>query len=329
MTQIYRYAGFAEETTYNEDPTPAPDFYADIASASLDTPSDTELVYAGGISRGPRLHRPGYYSPAGNVVYADSVNTIARALRWALGGYVFTGDSPLNTHEMYATEDTLLPSFAIRIGKDNFEHRFRGCAINTLQLSVSDGFAQMTLDVGSAQDEKAALTPDVIDLLEDVAPFVFHEVTISLDGNDDSALVSSLNLNIGNSLDMPAGRGLGSRHPVRAPVSTRSVAFDMSMWYPDTAQLERVWGGATAPVDGGSVELPVIITLDAGADGSVVLSLPRVVWTAVSTQPSGQARIDQTVNAMAYLEPVLLADALTTVQTEILATVSNDQATLV
>lgn len=328
MVQILRYAAFAEESVYNETPTPAPAFYADIASASLDIPADTELTYEGGLSRGVRLHRPGFYAPSGNVVYADSVNSMARAFRWALGGYVFTGDSPLNTHECFATEvidqEQGFPSFATRIGKDIFEHRFRGCVVNSLQLSIEDSFAEMTLDIVSAQDEKGDLDPDVIDKLESTPPFVFHEATTTLAGSDDSALIQALTVTIENGADIEAGRSLGSRHPRRAPVGSRRVNLEMSMWYEDTDQIERVWGGASAPVAGGSTEQAVVVTLDAGGDGSVELRMPRVLWTGVSTQPSGQARIEQTVNAMAYLDDLLLADSLTTVRTELLATIMND-----
>lgn len=330
MTKILRYAGFANEATYNEDPTPAPVFHADIASASLDTPSDTELEYEGGLSRGLRLHRPGFYSPSGNVVYADSVDSIMRALRWSLGGYVFTADGGgvgVNIHESYAIEaidqEQGFPSFATRIGKDVFEHRFRGCVANSFELSVEGEFAQTTLDIVAAQDEKGALDENVIDSLEATPPFVFHEVTASLEGVDKSAIISSLTLSIENNLDGEGGRSLGSRHPRRVPVGNRRVSLEMTVWYQDTAQIERVWGDPNGPVAGGSAELPVVVTLDAGADGSTVLSLPRVLWTGVSTQPSGQGRIDQTVNAMAYLDEVTLDDGVTSVQTEVLATTQN------
>jgi hypothetical protein len=330
MVQVLRYAAFAEESEYNEDPTPEPVMWADIASATLDTPSDTELTYEGGLSRGVRLHRPGFYAPSGNVVYADSVDTIHRAFRWALGGYAFTGDSPLNLHESYATEfidqEQGVPSFATRIGKDIFEHRFRGCVVNSLELAVEDSFAQVTLDIASAQDEKGALDDTVIDKLAATPPFVFHEVFTSLSGVDASAYVRAFTLNIQNNADSDAGRSLGSRHPRRMPWGNRRINVTMNVWYEDTSHIERVWGGATGPVPGGSTELPVVATMDAGVDGLVVMTMPRVLWTGVSTTPSGQGRIEQTINAMAYLEPVTLDDGVTEVQTELLAATYNDQA---
>ncbi len=93
MAEILRYAGFAQETEYN--PTgiaPEADYYVDIASATLDTPSDTQIVYGGGLGRTPFLHRPGFYAPAGNIVYAFDIRTIGFLLKWALGGYAFTGE---------------------------------------------------------------------------------------------------------------------------------------------------------------------------------------------------------------------------------------------
>ena len=88
MLPIARYAGFGEETLYG---TAVPAVvHVDIASATLDSPSDTESYYAGGLGRGTRTRRPGYYAPSGNLVYGWDIRTIARLLRWTLGGYRFT-----------------------------------------------------------------------------------------------------------------------------------------------------------------------------------------------------------------------------------------------
>lgn len=326
--QVLRYAGFAEESEYAEDPSPTPDVYADIASSSLDVPSDTEIEYEGGLTRGSRLHRPGFYVPSGNVVYAETIDTLMRPLRWTLGGYTFTADGGQgenhNLHEMYAEESAFtVPTFATRIGKDVFEHLFRGCAVNSFQLDVEDGFVQTTLDLVTSRDEKGSLNPDAIDGLASAPPFVFHEVTASLDGVDESAKIRSLTLSIENSADPDAGRSLGSRWTRRVAVGQRTVTLEMSVWYDSTEHIERVWGGQDGPSTEGSSELPVVVTLDAGEDGIATLTFPRVVWTAVSTQPSGQSRIEQTINAKAYLETQTLNDGVTEVYSEILAAVEN------
>lgn len=100
MTERLRYLGFAEEVTYNPDTPPAVVQHVDIASATLDTPPDTELVYAGGLGRAPRTRRPGYYAPGGNIVYAFDIKTIGWLLKWALGNYVYTGGTTPATAEI-------------------------------------------------------------------------------------------------------------------------------------------------------------------------------------------------------------------------------------
>ena len=62
---------------------------------------------------------------SGNIVYAFDIKTIRWLLKWTLGGYVFTDLD--NLHEIYASDDTDLPSFTARLGKDLFEHVFAGC----------------------------------------------------------------------------------------------------------------------------------------------------------------------------------------------------------
>ncbi|HSW42697.1 MAG TPA: phage tail tube protein [Patescibacteria group bacterium] len=105
MLPIARYAGFGEETVYG---TAVPAVvHVDIASATLDAPSDTESYYTGGLGRGTRTRRPGYYAPAGNLVYGWDIRTIARLLRWTLGGYRFTTAPVITLTTSTATTDII------------------------------------------------------------------------------------------------------------------------------------------------------------------------------------------------------------------------------
>ncbi len=97
---VLRYLGLAEEASYNVSPAPVAGFHVDIASASLDTPPDTQMIYGGGLRRGAVTHRPGYYHPEGNIVYAFDIRTIAFLLKWALGGYEYTAPVPVAVAEV-------------------------------------------------------------------------------------------------------------------------------------------------------------------------------------------------------------------------------------
>lgn len=328
MVGVYRYAGFGEEPTFGQGAAEIA-YYADIMSSSLDVPANTELMYAGGLGRGARLHRPGFYSPTGNIVMGESMSSLGRMLRRALGGYVFTGSSPLNMHEIYAVNDTELPSFMTAIGKDVFQHLFYGCVVNSLQLEVSDGYLISTADIVASHDATSELQTNIEDELFSDPPFVFHEIAFWLGADNVSAKVSSMKLNISNSADAAAGRGLTYRHPCRIPVGARTVQIDLTVQYEDTAHLEAVWGDTDGPSQGGSVETTAAIELDGGlfGDGSTFASINfnRALITSVQTQPSGQSRIDQSLSFQVYTDTFTLNDA-TEVDSELLIIIENDAA---
>lgn len=332
--ETLRYFGAAEESAYGVEPSPAAQFDVDIASASLDAPSDTQMQYGGGLRRGAQTHRPGYYSPSGNVVYAFDVRTLPRLLKWALGNYAFTdlapAPAPNKRHELYASDDNILPSFAARLGKDAFEHIFAGCVIGSLQLEIEGEFATATAEVQAKNDAKGALRARSALLLPAEYPLAFHEMTVELPAASDiSAVVKSLTLQINNNPRGDSGRGAGSRFPQRMPVGDRDITLSLNLWYEDTAQLERFWGGATGPAAAGPAEYAMKVTLAAaGTDGSIDLDLPRCIHTGSQQQASGRDEITQAVAVKAFPGTIALAD-LTNVTTEILATALNNQAEMV
>lgn len=324
MAKILRYAGFAADDALPTTPAPA-DWHVDIASATLDSPSDAHLEYEGGFGRGRRVHRPGFYAPSGNVVYATDVKTILSVLRWTLGGYAFTADSPHNLHELWGDEDRELPTFTTRLGKDLFEHVFVGCVVNSLQLEVSDAFAQITLDLVSAKDYKATLLGLSALLLPEEYPLSFPDVQFFVGGVERSAATRNLSLTIANNASAEQGRGVGSRYPNRIPGESRAVDMSLGLRFEDTTDLERFWGSATGVSDGGSDETDLRILMSAGDDGTVDIELPRALYTDVGIQGSGRSEIEQSISVQAFTGPVTLEDGTTEVETDLYVRVSNDQ----
>jgi hypothetical protein len=322
---VFRYAGFGNEAQFGTA-VPA-EFHVDMKSATLDAPSKVESYYAGGLSRGVRTRRPGYYRPAGNIVYAWDIRTIAAMLRWALGGYVFTpgGSADLNTHEIYPSNDVILPSFTSRIGKDVFEHVFAGCVVDSLEIDFAAEFLMATMVVSAQKDSKAALAADeAVLLLPDEFPLAFHEATLALpDGSDRSADVKALKLSIANGLRADSGKGIGSRFPYRLPVGSRDVTLGCDLWYESTDDLEAFWGDATGPATDGSVDQALRIAASAGDDGSLDLLIPKAHFTKTATQPSGREEITLSTELRAQVDEIALADSGTTILGELLATVTN------
>ena len=330
---IRRYCGIAEETSYGQSPAPAAEVHLDIASSTLDPPSDTNIIYEGGARRTARLYRPGFYAPTGNIVYGLDIRTIGWLLRWALGSYNFTnegGTGTLNLHEIYGTEDVTLPSFCARVGKDIFEHVFSGCVINSLEVSVGDALCMATADIAAQKDSKAALQTGAL-LFPDEYPLAFHEVTAFLIGSPDtsiSAKIKELTLSITNNAAADQGRHIGNRHPGRIPVNERETKLSLTMFYEDTEMLERLWGGATGPNACGSTEYGLKLVFDTSPcedHGKLTVTLPRVINTTVAQQPSGREETSQSVEVRALMDTLTLADT-TEVEGEILCSLENAQA---
>lgn len=327
---VQRYLGLAEETSYNMETPPAAVVHLDIASASLDTPSDPNLIYGGGLQRSATLQRPGFYAPSGNIMYAFDVNSVIYLLKWGLGAYVFTsegGTGTLNLHEFYGSADNVLDSFCARVGKDYFEHVFSGCVINSLELQVEGEFCNLTADIVAAKDSKDTIQA-IADLsLPDAYPLAFHEVTASIDGSDLSAKVKTLNLSISNNMDAESGRGLGSRHPYRVIGGERETEISMELFFEDSSVLEDFWGGATGPAATGVSEIPIVLTFDNGAHGSMEITLPKVAYSEVQQQPSSRDEIVQSVTGRCLMSTITLADS-SEVESEIGVNVENDIASL-
>lgn len=318
MSRI-RYAGFGKETTFGTaaDAT----LHVDIASASLDAPSGSIIEYQGGLSRGRRYSKKGFYSPSGNVQFGFDVDTITEILAWTLGGYKFkggAGNGSKNEHGVWA-DDSLIPtSFTTRIGKDVFEHVFTGCVVNSLTIDVDSEYCMATVDIVASEDSSGNLKSASELLLSELYPLAFHEVTVASSNNSNfAARVKKLNLEISNSASSDAGKRLGKINPVNIPFGRREINIDLDLFYEDTSELTKFWNKS---------DDTIIITFDGGTAGSIVMTFPKVVTTEISTQPSGVDEIIQSTTLHAYIEEVarpLGTDATDKISTEMTVLLTN------
>jgi hypothetical protein len=329
--EILRYAGFAEEATFAGTP-PSAQFCVDIASASLEAGADAETIYKGSLGRSDRVHRPGFYSCEGDIEYGFDIRTIGWLLKWALGGYVCTGETAPYLHEIYGDDDLFLPTFCAKLGKDKlsateFEHVFIGCGVDAISMDVKDGYATAKVGIKSSKDIKGSIMTrgQVEDLLPAEYQLMFHEVTVSRGNSDISAKVKGFKLDIKNGIKPESGRSLGSRYVRRLPAGGREVTFSLDMYYADLDTLELLWGGSTGPTDTGSTEFPLTITFDAGEDGQLQLIMPRCVFGKVPVPIKGQDEAEMNAEGKAYVDTVTLQDNVTEVETEIMVRLQNDQ----
>lgn len=325
MTEPRRYCGFCEEYSFNPASAPEAKFHIDIASATLDAPSDPNLHFEGGMSRGRKIIRPGYYVPAGNIVYAIDIRSIGYFLKWALGNYKFTdGGVGTNTHEIYPKENTILPSFTVRLGKDFFEHVFRGCIMNGLELAIEDDFIFATLDIIGARDTRDTLKEIAALTLFNENNLSFVDASLTLGETDYNCKIKNLTINITNGADAGTGKGFGQRHPCRIPVGNRNIDIKGNLFFEDWSEYTKFWGAAGGVSVNGVTTEAMVLTIDAGTDGSLGFSFPKLAYTDLKTPPTGRGEIVQAFSGIALIDTITLADEATDIEAEILATLLNN-----
>jgi len=317
MPRNLRYAAFVEEDSYGIDNPTGKDveFHVDKTSSSLDTPSDTEMIYGGGFRRDPYLHAPGFYAPTGNVAFAANIKTLTFFLRWALGDYNYEenyGENGMDLHECWGSESVKLPSFITKLGKDKFEHVFNGCVLNSLQLQVEGEFLVVTADIVAKKDHHDDIKEDNYSFYEDIPLLTFHhtsvEITDMRNGNSvESDEIKNLTLEINNNVSADDGRALGDRHPVRLLAGEREVTADMNLFYDDVKVVREFWGADDGPSLAGTGEFKVEITISHHDDNenenaNATITLPKCIFTSVDVQPSGRDKLEPSVTARAFTE---------------------------
>ncbi|HDK26590.1 MAG TPA: hypothetical protein ENG48_05830 [Candidatus Atribacteria bacterium] len=326
MPTVRRYAGLSEEGSFNQSPPPEAVFHIEIASTTLDVPDNPNLIFEGGLHRGRKILRPGYYTPAGNIIYPIDIRSFAYFMKWALGEYVFTdGGEGTNTHEMYGKENNILPSICARIGKDGFgEHIFSGLTISSVEIVIENDYIMCTVDMVGAKDTKTTIKAiaDLNLFNENLLSFV--DASITFGASDYNCKIKSMTLNIANNPDVEAGKGIGSRYPCRIPVGARDVNFSGNLWFEDDTEYQKYWGSSGGVGDSGPTNEEIVITIDSGDDGSIELKLPKAVYSNLSAQPAGRGEIVQGFSGIALIDTVTLADEVTEVETELLVTIKNN-----
>lgn len=339
--KVLRYARIGVEEEFGIEVTDEEQLIdVDIASIGLDAPSDPVMRYNGGLSRSTHTSRPGPYIPSGNIEYAFDVQSIAHILYMAFGqmqtneGDLVTaedgdttyvdGQDELHEHIFAPLRHSLtLPSGTFRLGKDHFEHVFTGVTINSVEFSMDNDFAFVTIDVSAQKDGK-----DDIEEIEDLKlstayPVAFYETSVEIgkvgEEQEEVANVESLSLTLSNNIDADSGISLGSRYPQRIIAGDFEASGSMDIAYEGTEQLEHFWGGEDGPDDDAQDELninfrfksaPYMTEIEDGEtteeveirDAELDLHVPKVLYETVNIQPSGRDRTTQSVDFRAYYD---------------------------
>jgi len=200
-----------------------------------------------------------------------------------------------------------IPSFNAFVGKDIFEHKFLGCIINTLNISIEQELCDMAIDVLAQKDKKETITP-IEDLLltsnchgERQRSFADCQLKVGDFGgslSDISAKVRAFTAAINNNGSTEDNIGLNSRFPQDGTVEALTVTGTITLQFENTDYLEDFWGDAGGAVDGDPQLKALELTIDGGGVsgsgwGSGVISLGRVLLQSVGIQPSGKEKLMQ------------------------------------
>lgn len=303
MATTLRYLGVGIEDEFGVA-VPA-EQHVDIASTSLDSPSEPVINYDGGMGRNRRIVRPGAYVSEGGAEFPVDVETIGYFLYLTLGKYVNEQDVDTNeeVHTFNPSDDVHLPSATFRAGKDKFEHVFPGCVISQMEISVSDGLAMVNITVVGGKDAKDPLKDKNELILSETFPIAFHEVNVMLNNDPEkTSQVESLTITVNNNADAEAGIALGSRFPKRIFAGNIDIDVSMDVAFDSMDEKEVFWGGQDGPSEGEITSIPMEVTMTSGDTGSLTILMPRVVYNSVQIQPSGRDRIVQSVDASAYFD---------------------------
>lgn len=319
-----RYFGFKKESSFGTEASGAT-FDIDVASAGLDVPDDPNIEVPT-LNRFQTRHIAGYYVPKGSVEYPVDVQTITHFLYFGMGGYAFTTETPLKTHEFWTTESFTLPSFTARIGKDNFEHVFLGTTVNKINLSIEDDLATMKMDMIAKKDKKSNIRTSLTQPPGDLFPIAFYNVTASItkgeNTTDISSEVKAWEFEISNGIKEDTGRGLGSRFPYYFEAREGECSLTLKMRDDDSEILEAFWGDSSGP---GSSQTPFSLTttFNAGDYGTMTVQFPKCYYKKIDTSIKGAEPREPSVEIGCEAAEVTLMDGNTKKITPVYIKVQN------
>lgn len=338
MAKIFRYFGFAEESTPGVAESEA-EMHCDAQSCSPGIPDNPEMEYQGSMGRGKTIHRPGFYSTKPKYEIGTDLKILARMLYFALGNRIVVdtegggnGAPDTATEYIYPTDDILLPTFTGFFGIDMDEFIVPGIVLDKLQLDVEKEFITLKGDMQGLMESLDDLkSEDELKMNEDY-PLAFYECNVHMREKGSATAwgentiispdVKKFSYPIENSAKAEDGQGLGSRTPYYIPVGERKIGYSFDYNYLTRKWYNLMQGGENGPqAKIGSTEFEMMVEFDAGKYGSAQIYFPRVIVTSAPIESKGRDPITQSISIDAYQETITIPTTpAQTVYTECLAT---------
>jgi len=332
---IFRYARFGAETTFHTVANAT--FGIETTSNGLDSPENQEIIIDSGCGRGPRTKVPGYYTCQGPIEYYPDIETIGWFWRWFLTGYQYTagdGTPDPNLHEIYGTSSGALKSVTVREGRDNWEQIFAGGMLNTIDLRVDTSAQLGSCSLGwiTGKDTPGAICAEAdLNLPSDSLPLGFAESRVWIDEEENSALMKSMVISGTNNIAAESAQRFNSLFPQGGFLpGKRGINFALRVVFEDRTHKNIFWGSDAGPATTGSLEVPISFKLsDPDGYRSILFCAPRTLIRSVKSATRGSDPLVQDIAGTALIaNNVALADG-SLVNTELLVTLNNYQATMI
>lgn len=297
MSGITRYLMIGEESEFGVEAQTYAETL-DPESVDIDNAGDDKLIYEG-MSGVDRIVALGQYSTEGSITLPVDDKATAWFWKWALGGYTVTGDQTNGyTHTFFPKRGALMPSFSAKVGKDIFEHIFLGNVIESIELSIENEWASMTVNTLGMKDKKGVLA-DQVNFTEGKV-FTAPLVTLDKNGTDMSTQVNTLTLTVETGANVEDSMGFASRFPKKAFQGSMVVELELELAFDNLNELMDFWGGDMEPSS--EVLRYFSYTLHLGENYDIIF--PKMIYTASSQPVEGRDHITQTVTARALYDNV-------------------------
>jgi len=236
-------------------------------------------------------------------IYGDNDDLTSTALGYSTGTYTFK-----------EATDHILPSFTIKVGREDRQHTYTGMVMSRLSVSATVGeYATVSADFNG----KAESTPDGL-----AAPtfsgaavdgFHFAEGAITFSSDDatttTSSLIKSISFEVNTNLNTDDACSIGSQTYTRKPEPqmreiTGSVEFSRPVVATGTEEPDYTSLVASDGLlyDGGQTQPAIKLAFTNAGGDNFTFEIRRCRWEAPSMNVSGRDSSTMSVNFVALMD---------------------------
>jgi len=223
-----------------------------------------------------------------------------------------------NTHTFREGLDHILPSFRIRVGREDNEHTYTGMCLSRLSLSAAVGeYVTVSADFnGKAESGLAPLTTPITfnGATSDGMHFADGIIKFSSDGTGNSVTttIKSISFEISTNLNTDDACSLGSQTYSRQPEPqlreiTGSVEFSRPSMTADTSTDAPSYAQTIASdgllYTGDLADAAIEATFSTAGAGDMIFRIVKCRWEAPTLNVSGRDSSTMSLNFVALYDP--------------------------